>query len=49
MGGGGGGGPGLTDLSNGYAAILHVKHFKTKFILLLIRFIMTIDGKYKTS
>ena len=35
----------LTDLSSGY----EVRRFKTKFPLLLITFIMTIDGKYTTS
>ena len=41
--GGGGGG------ADRYEVMLPLKIFKTKFPSLLIRFIMTIDGKYKTS
>ena len=44
-----GGGGGLTYLLSGYAVVLPLKTFKTKFPSLLIRFIMTIDGKYHTS
>ena len=38
---------GLTDISSGYEVMLPLKLSKTKFPSLLIRFIMTIDGKYK--
>ena len=39
----------LTDLSSGYEIILPLNIFKTKLPSLLIKFIMTIDGKYKNS
>ena len=39
----------MTDLSSGYELILAVNIFKTKLPSLLIRYIMTDDGKYKTS
>ena len=41
------GGGGLTDLSVRYEVMLLLKIFKTEFPSLLIRFIMTTDGKYK--
>ena len=40
---------GVTEFSSGYKVILPQKSFITKFPSLLIRFIMTTDGKYKTS
>ena len=39
----------LTDLSSGYDIMLPLNLLKTIFLSLLIRFIMIIDGKYKTS
>ena len=40
---------GLTDISSEHEVMHHLKIFKTNFPSLLIRFIMTIDNKYKTS
>ena len=40
---------GLIALSSGYRVMLPVNIFKTKFPSLLIRFIITADGKYNTS
>ena len=48
-GGGGGGEKGKADISGEYEVMLTLKMFKTKFPSLLIRFMMTIIGKYKTN
>ena len=40
---------GLTDVSNVYKELFPLEVLKTKFASLLIRFIMTIDGKCKIS
>ena len=45
----GGVGWGLTDFLNGYKDIFPLEVFKTKFASLLLRFIMTIDGKCMIS
>ena len=43
------GGGGLTDRSSGYEVMFPLNILKTKFLSLLIRLIMQIDGKYKIS
>ena len=45
------GGGELTDLSSGCDVMFPLESFKTKCpsLLRLLRFVMTIDGKYKTS
>ena len=52
-GGEGGGGEGLTDISSGYEVMLLLKISKIKFLSFikttLVSFIMSIDGKCKTS
>ena len=48
MGGGGGGGRGLTEHSRGYEIMLPLNIFNFFYFSLLVRFIMTVDDKYKT-
>ena len=47
--GGGGRRAEVTNISSGYEVVLNLKFLKTKFAFQLIRFIMTIDGKYKSN
>ena len=42
-------GEGVIDRSSGYEVMLPLNIFKTKFSSLHVRFIKTVDGKYKTS